>query len=544
MAESKGKVSDTTKPESNETSEWPDRILDGVEYGISAGAGIASEFLPVPGLSSVAEIVVKIIDACRQVKVQRKQAQHLGEYCSELREALDEHGNIFKDGTHDTAQKIISLLEEIKTRMTHWASLDFVHSLINQSKIRGDISEAYTNIGQCLKVFHLSAVASQQEWDNKFEEAQKEDNQFLVEILLKTQEGQNEIIKDQHVILSGQSRQEASLAKIQQLLGALPSIPKLGIYQQVIPLCKADDPRRGQLQIDFHDIAQKSGELPPGLILEAGECRRTSEHPVPGGSSVFEVYEGTWMGKEKVAMKSIRSVTATPSNLRRFEREGVIWRQVWEKDRGKYVLPCYGIHKDESPYLVSPWQKNSTILAYVRAYPDEVNRLDLAKGVAEAIQFIHSWTPNPIVHGDIKCDNILISDTGKPLLSDFGFSKILENVTEVPFTQSKSFSDSFRYLAPEMCDDPPVLSPAADIYAFSMTLLEIMTMRKPFPTVKSNTAVLIKVQKGNRPPRPARQEGTPGDINDTLWDLLQTCWKQDPHERPSAKEVISALIHV
>ena len=50
---------------------------------------------------------------------------------------------------------------------------------------------------------------------------------------------------------------------------------------------------------------------------------------------------------------------------------------------------------------------------------------------------------------------------------------MLEDVTGVPFTQSKGVSDSYRWLAPELCIDPGILSMYSDVFAYGMTVVEV-----------------------------------------------------------------------
>lgn len=49
----------------------------------------------------------------------------------------------------------------------------------------------------------------------------------------------------------------------------------------------------------------------------------------------------------------------------------------------------------------------------------------------------------------------------------------MEDLTGMPFTQSRGVSDSYRWFAPELCSAPGVLSCASDVFAFSMTALEV-----------------------------------------------------------------------
>lgn len=53
------------------------------------------------------------------------------------------------------------------------------------------------------------------------------------------------------------------------------------------------------------------------------------------------------------------------------------------------------------------------------------------------------------------------------------FLQIVEDITGIPFTQSRGVSDSYRWFAPEVCKGQGVLSASSDIYALGMTILEV-----------------------------------------------------------------------
>ena len=50
----------------------------------------------------------------------------------------------------------------------------------------------------------------------------------------------------------------------------------------------------------------------------------------------------------------------------------------------------------------------------------------------------------------------------------------MEEVTGMPFTQTKGVSDSYRWFAPELCCAPGIISRASDIFSFTMTVLEVI----------------------------------------------------------------------
>ena len=56
--------------------------------------------------------------------------------------------------------------------------------------------------------------------------------------------------------------------------------------------------------------------------------------------------------------------------------------------------------------------------------------------------------------------------------------KILEDITGVPFTQSRGVSESYRWFAPELCSVPGVISTYSDVFAFGMTVVEVSCLYK------------------------------------------------------------------
>ncbi|KLO09059.1 kinase-like protein, partial [Schizopora paradoxa] len=134
--------------------------------------------------------------------------------------------------------------------------------------------------------------------------------------------------------------------------------------------------------------------------------------------------------------------------------------------------------------LVSQWMIHGNLLDFVRRNRCS-NKPDLVTQVGMGLIYLHLVD---IIHGDLKCSNILVNDAGNPQLSDFGLS------TVEPFQTIISGSTSFsggnpRWSAPELIF-PNLFGSSgkstreSDVYAFGMTAIELFTEEKPFHNVK------------------------------------------------------------
>ncbi|KAG8900248.1 hypothetical protein FRB99_006179 [Tulasnella sp. 403] len=205
---------------------------------------------------------------------------------------------------------------------------------------------------------------------------------------------------------------------------------------------------------------------------------------------------------------------------------------VWQSLSHSNILPFLGPYiENDQLYLVSPWADNGFILEYLKAYPD-ADRRRLIGETANALQYIHG---RGFVHGDIKAQNILVSEGAKALLCDFGLSR-LESVTTIP--QLKG-TGSRRWCSPELWKDEPK-SQKSDVYAFGITIHQIMgDAVVPFSDTQDVALYHAIVIKEKRPPKEPTSRN--GESYLGLWDLAERCWNALPEDRPSMKEVVAEL---
>ncbi|KAG6329705.1 hypothetical protein ID866_9385 [Astraeus odoratus] len=151
----------------------------------------------------------------------------------------------------------------------------------------------------------------------------------------------------------------------------------------------------------------------------------------------------------------------------------------------------------------------------------------LLAGIAHGLQYLHSYKPYPIFHGDLKGANVLISQGGQALLTDFGLSHVVNSSLKITLTRPRG--GTLNWMAPELLDGE-VVSAEGDVWAFGMTALELFTAKVPYHNSKTNRAVVTRILQGP-PDRPA-MEDTSFRLTDEWWELCSSCWNPRPHLRP------------
>lgn len=100
-------------------------------------------------------------------------------------------------------------------------------------------------------------------------------------------------------------------------------------------------------------------------------------------------------------------------------------------------------------------------------------RLSIAIELAEVLSSMHSMY-SPILHGDIKPENILLDENLVPKISDFGIARLISSNGS---QQTQNIIGSIGYLDP-LYSQTGILTPKSDIYSFGVVLVEMITRKK------------------------------------------------------------------
>jgi len=141
--------------------------------------------------------------------------------------------------------------------------------------------------------------------------------------------------------------------------------------------------------------------------------------------------------------------------------------------------------------------------------------------------YLHKSTP-AILHRDLKSHNLLVDETFKVKISDFGLSKIVEKMNS-----TMTSCGTAAWAAPEILKNNRYTE-KADVYSFGVCLWEFWTRRDPYegmPTFQ----IIFNVGTANM--RPLIPEDCPTDYA----QLMMDCWQTDPTARPSFEQILKRL---
>lgn len=166
--------------------------------------------------------------------------------------------------------------------------------------------------------------------------------------------------------------------------------------------------------------------------------------------------------------------------------------------------------------LVTELMTSGTLKTYLKRF----NRINIkvlkswCRQILKGLSFLHSRNP-PVIHRDLKCDNIFITGTtGSVKIGDLGLATLKNK------SYAKSVIGTPEFMAPEMYEEQ--YDESVDVYAFGMCLLEMVTGEYPYAECQFPGQIYRKVTTGVKP----------------------ECFKRIPQQYPEIREIIDRCIRV
>ena len=181
-------------------------------------------------------------------------------------------------------------------------------------------------------------------------------------------------------------------------------------------------------------------------------------------------------------------------------------------------------HFDECggcPYLVLPYCERGSSQRLIGKLTEE-EAWHFLHDVSAGLEYLHAKEP-PVIHQDIKPDNVLLEASGTFMITDFGISTRARSTLRRSVSHAEHSGGTMEYMGPERFGEKPAPIKASDIWSLGATLFELLTGSVPFVQLggilQMNGALLPAIE---------------GPWSERLKEVVKACLSKDPWDRPTA----------
>lgn len=205
------------------------------------------------------------------------------------------------------------------------------------------------------------------------------------------------------------------------------------------------------------------------------------------------------------------------------------------------------IDKGNERLLITEYVPNGTLREHLDGQRGKIldfnQRLEIAIDVAHGLTYLHLYAEKQIIHRDVKSSNILLTESMRAKVADFGFARQGPVNTDQTHISTK-VKGTVGYLDPEYMKTYQ-LTPKSDVYSFGILLLEIVTGRRPVElkkTVEERVTLRWAFRKYNEGSvvelvDPLMEEAVNADVLMKMFDLAFQCAAPVRTDRPDMKSV-------
>ncbi|XP_023006262.1 receptor-like protein kinase 2 [Cucurbita maxima] len=170
-------------------------------------------------------------------------------------------------------------------------------------------------------------------------------------------------------------------------------------------------------------------------------------------------------------------------------------------------------------------------------------RYQILLGAAQGLAYLHHDCVPPIVHRDIKANNILIGLEFEAYIADFGLAKLIDNGDFG--RSSNTVAGSYGYIAPEY-GYMMKITEKSDVYSYGVVIIEVLTGKQPIdPTIPDGQHIVdwVRRKRGNEVFDSSLQSRPETEIEEMMQVLgiALLCVNSSPDERPTMKDVEAML---
>uniref|UniRef100_A0A2I2ZIP4 Serine/threonine-protein kinase WNK3 n=1 Tax=Gorilla gorilla gorilla TaxID=9595 RepID=A0A2I2ZIP4_GORGO len=248
------------------------------------------------------------------------------------------------------------------------------------------------------------------------------------------------------------------------------------------------------------------------------------------GRGAFKtVYKGldteTWV---EVAWCELQDRKLTKAEQQRFKEEAEMLKGLQHPNIVRFYDSWESILKGKKCIvLVTELMTSGTLKTYLKRFKVMKPKVlrSWCRQILKGLQFLHTRTP-PIIHRDLKCDNIFITGpTGSVKIGDLGLATLMRT------SFAKSVIGTPEFMAPEMYEEH--YDESVDVYAFGMCMLEMATSEYPYSECQNAAQIYRKVTSGIKPA--SFNKVTDPEVK----EIIEGCIRQNKSERLSIRDLLN-----
>ncbi|ESW04986.1 hypothetical protein PHAVU_011G142200 [Phaseolus vulgaris] len=262
---------------------------------------------------------------------------------------------------------------------------------------------------------------------------------------------------------------------------------------------------------------------------------------VIGQGAFGPVYKAQMSTGETVAVKVL--ATNSKQGEKEFHTEVMLLGRLHHRNLVNLVGYCAekGQH-----ILVYVYMSKGSLASHL--YGSDVNealcwdlRVHIALDVARGLEYLHDGAVPPVIHRDIKSSNILLDQSMRARVSDFGLSR------EEKVDKHAAIRGTFGYLDPEYISSG-TFTKKSDVYSFGVLLFEIIAGRNPQQGLMEYVelaAMNIEGKVGWEEIVDSHLQGNfdVKELNEVA-ALAYKCINRAPNKRPSMRDIVQVLTRI
>ncbi|XP_056174622.1 L-type lectin-domain containing receptor kinase IX.1-like [Syzygium oleosum] len=268
------------------------------------------------------------------------------------------------------------------------------------------------------------------------------------------------------------------------LVLVVPSVMMLSFI--VICICllvKKAQRKRNKKNADMENQSRLAANVPKMFTYKelAKATHNFSKENLLGTGGFGSVYKGVISDPPvEIAVKKISATS------KQGEREYLAEICTIGRMRHKNIVQLQGwCHEGEQLLLVYPYMANGSLDHYIgKQSLSWETRYEILIGLASALLYLHEECGNPVVHRDVKPNNVMLDSNYNAYLGDFGLARLLQNNSSV----TTMLAGTPGYLAPEAAYSGKA-TPELDVYSFGMVVLEVVSGRRSNGIMEENNLV-------------------------------------------------------